>query len=935
MSSPLIFISHATANNGGADQLAEALEAAGFSTWVDHRGGIEPGMGNWDRAIREAIGACSAVILLMTPKSLASDICAAECLLALEIGRPLYIAYFEPVPAESIWLFIKLIQYADLRTDFAAGADQIIRVLRGDTAADLPRPVRSRIIGVETMRAYLPYLTSVPLIGRDADITALRGMIAAGMTTQMVAVGGTGKSRVAAEIALAHGAGAIWHRCDSRSQAGQILDLARKFSGLDDKIGEAEVLATLAANPPLIVIDNAEDVAAGSDQRRAYVETIHRLQAAGLPLLLTTRAKWDDLKPNRRCDLAPLTDLDAAAQIALQFASADSKALTPDEARQVARAARLHPRLIEIAVGQLPERRLPSVIRQLDELTHDDMQDALDEMIVRSVRQMEAEAKKGAQAAALLRRVTTLRGTFDSAAVMALRPDGFDDDDVEDALIALQKWGFVRPVGERYRIDPITSGALPPDAAACAAHFAHFAARYTAAQINDPALYAPILADWENTRAAIDWGNRHEPARAVQLTFDYVGFISLYILTDERMAVLAAALQACPPDNLQMRAYLHVSVSEASRTRGDYAATRHDLLQALALFEETGDAIGMAGALRGLGEAAYIMRDDYVTARQYLDRAAALFAEQGVELGLAAVLRALGDVATFQVDYAAARAHLERALGLFEKYNLLVGVGGTLHALGNLAYAQDDYAGARHYFERALPIFRDLNDLNSQAGTLVSLGDLAMSTGDYASAETYGKDALSKYDQLGIPAGIVGALLALGITANQRSDYDAARAYYERALPIATAMNVPSLVAAVHAGLGTALMGRDDLAGAKQHLVTALTSAGHIEQWRGLAEVLYTLSDLAIKEKDYPAARDYLNRSLELARQGKDMITQLNTLLGFYMLEKDLGNTAAACDYLRKGIELTQTHPDFRDHPTTQTWREEFEKLQCGDPPTP
>lgn len=935
MSSPLIFISHATANNAGADQLAAALEAAGFSTWVDHRGGIEPGTGNWDRAIREAIGACSAVVLLMTPKSLASDICAAECLLALEIGRPLYIAYYEVVPPDAIWLFIKLIQYADLRSDFAAGADQLIRVLRGDPAADLPRPVRSRIIGAETMRAYLPYLTSVPLIGRDADVTALRGMIVGGTTTQMIAVGGTGKSRVAAEIALAHETGAIWHRCDSRSQAGQIIDLARKFSGLNDTVAETEVLAALAVNPPLIVIDNAEDVAAGSDQRRTYVETIHRLQAAGLPLLLTTRAKWDDLKPNRRCDLAPLTDLDAAAHIALQFASADSKTLTPDEARQVARAARLHPRLIEIAVGQLPERRLPSVIRQLDELTHDDMQDALDEMITRSVRQMAAEAKQGAQAAALLRRLTTLRGTFDAAAVTALRPDGFDDDDTEDALITLQKWGFVRPVGERYRIDPITSGALPPDEAACAAHFAHFAALYTAVQVNDPALYPPIRADWDNIRAAIDWGNRHEPARAVQLATEYAGFMSLHILTDERMAVLTAALRACPPDNRQMRAYLHVSVSEASRVRGDYDAARHDLLQALALFEGIEDVIGRAAALRGLGEVAYIMRDEYGTARQYLDQAAALFAQEGVELGLAAVLRALGDVATFQGDFAAARAHLERALGVFEKHSLLVGIGGTLHALGNLAYRQDDYTGARHYFDRALPIFRDLNDLNSQAGTLVSLGDLAMSMGDYASAEAYEKDALSMYEQLAIPGGIVSALMALGITASQREDHGAARAYYERAVPIATDMNVPSLVAAAHAGLGTALLELGDLAAAKQHLVTALSIGEAIEQWRGLAEVLYTLSDLAIKEKDYPAARDYLNRSLELARRGSDMVTQLNTLLGFYTLEKDLGNTAAACDYLRKGIELTQTHPDFRDHPTTQTWRAEYEKLECGDPPTP
>ncbi|MCC6801183.1 MAG: toll/interleukin-1 receptor domain-containing protein [Anaerolineae bacterium] len=85
---PDLFVSHATADDAHTDRFADALAAHGITTWIDHRGGIKPGAPNWDRAIREAIKECDAGVLLMTPRSLASDICAGECLIVREQGKP-------------------------------------------------------------------------------------------------------------------------------------------------------------------------------------------------------------------------------------------------------------------------------------------------------------------------------------------------------------------------------------------------------------------------------------------------------------------------------------------------------------------------------------------------------------------------------------------------------------------------------------------------------------------------------------------------------------------------------------------------------------------------------------------------------------------------------------------------------------------------------
>ena len=469
---PDLFISHSTKDDSHADGVAALLAEEGVSCWIDHQGGLTPGTPNWDSGIRAAIKDCRAGLLIMSPRSLASEICAAECLLLRDLGKPLYVAYLETCAPTDIWLYIKMIQYADLRMDVKKGAAAIVRALRGDGAPDTPTPVRGRITGGDTMRVYLPYLNSVPLTGRDADVTGLRAMLGAHVT-QLTALGGTGKSRIAAEIALSAANGAIWHRCDSTSAPFSVIDLIRQHYGLDEKASDDLVIAALDSVPPLIVIDNAEDIVAGTDRRTAYVALFNRLVAHGAPLLLTSRVVWHELKPRKDYPLQPIS-LDQAEKLALDFASVEEIALSSADARSLADAARLHPRLIEFSIRQLHERDVRTVLRQLRELKHADVQDALDEMIHRTVRQMRETAKGGERAESLLQRLTVFRGAFGRDAVRALKPTTLSEDEVDDALVLLARWKFVRKDGERYRVEDMVSGALLADVNASSVHFEYY-----------------------------------------------------------------------------------------------------------------------------------------------------------------------------------------------------------------------------------------------------------------------------------------------------------------------------------------------------------------------------------------------------------------------------------------------------------------------------
>lgn len=190
---PKLFISHATAEDAHANRLARILKAGGIETWIDHDHGLIPGQPNWDDALRAAITTCDAGVLLMSPRSLGSAICAAECDLVRALGKPLYVAYLEEAAPEQIWLTVRMIQYARLYHDFDGEAQRLAEAILGTAASAHGAPTASpaRITGADVMIQFLPYLYSVPLTGRDADVSALTAMLAAPGVVQLLAVGGT------------------------------------------------------------------------------------------------------------------------------------------------------------------------------------------------------------------------------------------------------------------------------------------------------------------------------------------------------------------------------------------------------------------------------------------------------------------------------------------------------------------------------------------------------------------------------------------------------------------------------------------------------------------------------------------------------------------------------------------------------------------------
>lgn len=89
-----IFISHARKDHLVVDRLDEFVRLAGYQTWVDRS--MLAGGEDWSRELRRAIAASAALVVVVSPASLASPVVREEYEEALLLGKPVLAVLLRP-----------------------------------------------------------------------------------------------------------------------------------------------------------------------------------------------------------------------------------------------------------------------------------------------------------------------------------------------------------------------------------------------------------------------------------------------------------------------------------------------------------------------------------------------------------------------------------------------------------------------------------------------------------------------------------------------------------------------------------------------------------------------------------------------------------------------------------------------------------------------
>ncbi|MEP7293468.1 MAG: TIR domain-containing protein, partial [Chloroflexota bacterium] len=495
-------MSHATADDKRVDVLCQRLNTAGIETWVDHQNGLIPG-DHFNHKIQNAINSCAAGLFVLTPNSAASNYCEAEWMRLIALKIPFYVALLDSVPLSDFPLLLGTIQYADLVKGYDAGVNAMIRAIGGKIpldAGDAAVKTGKRVTQNYDDR-YSTY--SIPMQGREADLAkALDDLKQAPLF--IVGVGGLGKSRLAAEIVqVGDHTGAIWARVSDTSSAEEVIRLLREHYGLEAVTPPEKVIDRVRQDGRLlVVIDNAESISEAA--RPEFERLADQLALAKASVVVTTRvADWKTPYKKRSLEPSQLELKDAAKVVQAMVNELGIKRDTASFADDLAKAARLHPRLIELAVGKLKRRRSDEIIRELRELKSADTDKALTEMIGQNVTQMAAH---DADAPGVLRRLAVCRGGFTFEAAQAI--GGIDDEDALDArLNTLIDYNFVRFDGERFSIDDLVRLAVGEEEDARRVHIDYYQAhaRAIGGNLTKHDRYLKLEIESENLDVAFAW----------------------------------------------------------------------------------------------------------------------------------------------------------------------------------------------------------------------------------------------------------------------------------------------------------------------------------------------------------------------------------------------------------------------------------------------
>ncbi|HEY6376295.1 MAG TPA: tetratricopeptide repeat protein [Edaphobacter sp.] len=262
----------------------------------------------------------------------------------------------------------------------------------------------------------------------------------------------------------------------------------------------------------------------------------------------------------------------------------------------------------------------------------------------------------------------------------------------------------------------------------------------------------------DNFRSALDW-----LFQALDLDWSLRLCVALFRFWDMREHLsegrvrLETVLRLAGTERTKERARVSHFIGALATAQGDYLAAEYSLRQGLSLYEELGDAPGIAASLNALAVSARD-RGDYVSAQSNFERSLACWRLLSDRLAVARCLHNFANVAKVRGDYPRAQRALGEATEIFEELGDRSGAAWSINQQGDIARSTGDMAAARGLYQRALSAFREVEDPWGSARSLTDLGYIDCEQGNHMAGHAAFREAMEIFAGLEHRRGMARAL---------------------------------------------------------------------------------------------------------------------------------------------------------------------------------